>query len=326
MKRKADAVFEGGGVKGIGLVGAVAEIEKTYDFIDLAGTSAGAIVAALLAVGYTGLEIKEKLEALNYNDFKDEGLIDKFGVLGKALSFIFEYGIYEGDFFKEWLDELLEEKGITTFQGLRNDGSESNQTYRLRMIASDITDRRMLVLPDDLVKFGLIPDKFSISRAVRMSMSLPIFFEPVRLTDGSGKNHLIVDGGVLSNFPIWLFDSQDTPRWPTFGFKLVEENPRERKSDVKDPIKGIRAYATALVGTMLEAHDNYHISVSKGDLTRTIRIPTAISTNGGTKNIKTTDFDITKEESEKLFQNGVGAAKDFLESWKFESYKEKYRN
>jgi len=70
---KADAVFEGGGVKGIGLVGAVSEIEKAgYEFENLAGTSAGAIVAALLAVGYNAQEMKVELEKLNYNDFKDE--------------------------------------------------------------------------------------------------------------------------------------------------------------------------------------------------------------------------------------------------------------
>jgi len=59
MKLRADAVFEGGGVKGIGLVGAVAEIERAgYLFVNLAGTSAGAIGASLLAVDYKADEIK----------------------------------------------------------------------------------------------------------------------------------------------------------------------------------------------------------------------------------------------------------------------------
>jgi predicted acylesterase/phospholipase RssA len=83
MALKADAVFEGGGVKGIGLVGTVYEIENAgYEFENLAGTSAGAIVASLLAVGYKSEEIKRELERLNYNDFKDEGLLDKLGVIG----------------------------------------------------------------------------------------------------------------------------------------------------------------------------------------------------------------------------------------------------
>jgi len=76
MELKCDAVFEGGGVKGIGLVGAVSEIEKAgYKFENLAGTSAGAIVASLLSVGFTAKEIKEELEKLDYSDFKDEGLL-----------------------------------------------------------------------------------------------------------------------------------------------------------------------------------------------------------------------------------------------------------
>lgn len=83
MALKADAVFEGGGVKGIGLVGTVYEIKNAgYEFENLAGTSAGAIVASLLAVGYKSEEIKRELERLNYNDFKDEGLLDKLGVIG----------------------------------------------------------------------------------------------------------------------------------------------------------------------------------------------------------------------------------------------------
>ena len=82
IPKKADAVFEGGGVKGIGLVGAVSVMEKAgYAFENLAGTSAGAIIAALLAVGYKAAQIKQELEQLNYNDFKDEGLLDKIGVV-----------------------------------------------------------------------------------------------------------------------------------------------------------------------------------------------------------------------------------------------------
>lgn len=57
---KADAVFEGGGVKGIGLVGAIAVAEEYgYRFVNVAGSSAGAIVAALLAAGYSAAEIKK---------------------------------------------------------------------------------------------------------------------------------------------------------------------------------------------------------------------------------------------------------------------------
>ena len=332
MAKKTDAVFEGGGVKGIGLVGAVSEIEKAgYELENLAGTSAGAIVASLLAVGYTAAEIKEELKKLNYSNFKDEGLLDKLGFLGKGLSIGFEYGIYEGEFFENWLDTLLRAKKKITFGHIIMPDYQEKKTakkykYKLQVIAADLTDRKLLVLPGDLEELGYNPDTFSISRAVRMSMSIPIFFEPVKLQDGSGRTHFIVDGGVLSNYPIWLLDDgTSTPPWPTFGFKLMEPNSRKLMGPNKNPINNPVSFLKALAGTMMDAHDNYHISKSRGDFQRTMGIPTVVTVKGIEKEIKTTDFDITQEDSEALFQNGVRVAQKFLETWDFEDWKKNYR-
>ena len=332
MAKKADAVFEGGGVKGIGLVGAVSEIEKAgYTFENLAGTSAGAIVASLLAVGYKAAGIKKELEKLNYNDFKDEGMLDKLGAIGKALSIGFEYGIYEGEFFENWLEGLIRAKGKTTFGDIIMPDYQEGKTdkkykYKLQVIAADLAERRLLVLPGDLEEFGYNPDTFSISRAVRMSMSIPVFFEPVQLQDASGRTHLIVDGGILSNYPIWLLDDgTSSPPWPTFGFKLMEPGSRSLKGPNRNPINNPIAFFKALAGTMMDAHDNYHISNSKGDYQRTIGIPTVVTVDGVEKEIKTTDFGITQKESQALFKNGVEVAQGFLKTWDFEAWKKKYR-
>ena len=324
---KADAVFEGGGVKGIGLVGAVSEMERAdYTFENLAGTSAGAIVASLLAVGYSSNELKKELEQLNYNAFKDEGLLDKLGVFGKGLSMGFDYGIYEGEFFESWLEGLLVAKGKTNFGQIKTKDKEDKYKYKFQAIAADITDRRLLVLPGDLKWFGIKPDEFSISRAVRMSMSIPFFFEPVELRDTSGRKHLIVDGGLLSNYPIWLLDDGTSdPQWPTFGFKLMEPNKRELKEGKRNPINNPISFLKAIVGTMLDAHDSYHISKSKGDYDRTVGIPTVVTVNGAEKEIKTVDFDMNREESDALYENGVKAAKDFLGTWDFGQWKKRYR-
>lgn len=327
MALKTDAVFEGGGVKGIALAGAVSVLEKEgYEFENLAGTSAGAIVAALLAVGFTAAELKDILEKLDYSKFKDEGLLDKLGIVGKGLSIGFEYGIYEGDYFEEWLDGLLRSKGLTTFGQIHTGHPEEKYKYKVQVIAADITDRRLLVLPESLKLFGYDPDQFSISRAVRMSMSIPIFFEPVKLQDSSGRTHFIVDGGMLSNYPIWLLDDRTSdPPWPTFGFKLMEPDKREMKKPSWDPISNPISFLKSLVTTMVEAHDSYHISKSKGDFDRTIGIPTVVHIDGQEKVIKATDFDLSREESEVLYQNGVNAAEAFLRKWDFKEWKEKYR-
>ncbi len=327
MPKKIDAVFEGGGVKGIGLVGAVSEIEKAgYEFENIAGTSAGAIVSSLLAVGFKAKEIKEELEKLNYKNFKDEGLLDKLGFIGKGLSIGFEYGVYEGDYFENWLEDLLREKEKTTFGEIKTKYPEEKYKYKLQIIAADITERRLLVLPGDLKDFGYDPDQFSISRAVRMSMSIPVFFEPVKLPDSNGRNHFIVDGGMLSNYPIWLLDDGTSdPPWPTFGFKLIEPDKRELKKPQRNPINNPISFLKALVTTMIDAHDNYHISKTKGDFDRTIGIPTVINMKDIEKEIKATDFDITQKESQALFKNGEEAARNFLKKWDFEEWKKKYR-
>ncbi len=326
MALKCDAVFEGGGVKGIGLVGAVSSIEAAgYEFVNLAGTSAGSIVAALLAVGYKAVEIEKELQRLDYNNFKDENLIDHLGLPGKIMSEVFHFGMYKGDFFQNWLEDLLKAKKKTRFGDILL-ANPSHDRYKYRFQA-DITDQRMLVLPGDLKDFGYDPDEYSIALAVRMSMSIPLFFEPVKLIDSYGKPHYIVDGGVLSNYPVWLLDdgSKD-PAWPTFGFKLVET---DRQEDIPTTpytdIKNLPGYLESLLSTMLDGHDNYYISTTSGDFDRTICISTTVEVDGQKKKIKTTDFGITKKESRALYENGKYAADQFLKTWDFAAWKKKYR-
>jgi NTE family protein len=326
--KKADAVFEGGGVKGIGLVGAIAEVEAAgYEFINLAGTSAGAIAAGLLAVGYKAADIKRELEQLDYRRFQDKGLLDKFGIAGKAMSIAFEFGIYEGKYFHDWFEGLLVAKGKTRFGDILSEWPDDDRyRYKLQVIAADLTDQRMLVLPRDLRSFGLDPDEFPIARAVRMSMSIPLFFEPVKLPDAGGRTHIIVDGGLLSNYPVWLLDDGTSdPSWPTFGFKLVEPAEREIGTAKWKPIDDLLDYLKATMGTLTSAHDRFHISKSKGDYQRTIGIPTVVTIDGKDKEIKATDFDLTREESDRLYGNGSEAGKEFLATWNFEDWKAKYR-
>ncbi|MBY6946558.1 patatin-like phospholipase family protein [Clostridium botulinum] len=71
--KKFDAVFEGGGVKGVAFVGAIAKLEEEgYSIERCAGTSAGAIISALLAAGYTSSEVKEIMLNTDYNNFLDK--------------------------------------------------------------------------------------------------------------------------------------------------------------------------------------------------------------------------------------------------------------
>ena len=314
-KLKADAVFEGGGVKGIGLVGAAAVAEeKGYQWVNLAGTSAGAIVAALLAAGYTAVELKEIMQELDYNKFKDATTLDKVPVLGPLTSLVFENGIYEGKFLENWIRGLLKQKNVETFSDLVLEEYKNDDQYRfkLRVITSDISSGRLLVLPQDIAEFGVQPEDLNVAFAVRMSMSIPFFYEPVTIRNvKTNQVSYIVDGGLLSNYPVWLFDSDEgTPSWPTIGFKLVE--PEEGKPN---RIRGPISLLAALFSTMMEAHDARYIKDEH--FSRTIPIPTL--------GIGTTEFDITREKSEALYQSGKDAAENFFATWNFANYIDKYR-
>ena len=132
--------------------------------------------------------------------------------------------------------------------------------------------------------------------------------------------------GAASEYPIWLLDDgTENPPWPTFGFKLMEPDKRELKEGKRNPINNPVSFLKAIVGTMLDAHDTYHISKSAGDYDRTIGIPTVININGMQKEIGTTDFGITQEENQALYDNGVEVAKRFLDTWDFGEWKKKYR-
>lgn len=309
---KADGIFEGGGVKGIGLAGALSysEEEMNIRWQNLGGTSSGALIAALLASGYTSREIKAILFELDFVKIKDKGFLDRFSFIGKTLSLLMEKGIYEGAFIRDFIREKLADKGVKTFGDLLIPGETNPRyKYRLNVIASDISRGKMLVLPQDIRDYGCNPDKLEVATALRMSIGIPLFFEPVALKIRGRqleKPGCIVDGGILSNYPVWLYDSPDPPRWPTLGFKLVES-----KEEGTNDTSGLVSFLAATVATMMEAHDARHIQ--EANFQRTIAIPTL--------GIKTTDFRISRDKKEALYNSGYQAAKDFFQQFSVEKYR-----
>jgi NTE family protein len=323
---RADLVFEGGGVKGIGLSGAYRELsDRGYHAECVAGTSAGAINAALVACGFNGAEVEDvALHRMKFPEFEDKSFLGRFGKPGEAAEFFKTRGMHSGDYFLNWMRELLAEKGITKFGQLRDPQAKTPaREYRLQVIASDLSARSMLILPRDAAKIGFEPDELEIALAVRMSMSIPIFFNPVTPVDANGQTHVIVDGGLLSNYPIWLFDAPgDTqPEFPTFGMLLVAPNqkaplvatgPGEDLAEVTSDL----GFLKAMEATVTQAHDRFY--VEQASYARTIPIPTL--------GVKTTEFDITPDRTQALFDSGKSAAAQFLETWNFQAYKDKFRS
>ena len=315
VARRADAVLQGGGVKVIGLVGAltVAE-ERGYQWVNVAGTSAGALVASLLAAGYPARELASILEELDFSLFRDPGPLGRIPLAGPLLALLLTKGMYRGDYLEEWVREKLAARGVRTFADLILPGEKDERfRFKLQVIAADVSRGRMLVLPQDIAAYGVKPESLDVARAVRMSASLPFFYRPVKevyRSTGRPCVSYIVDGGLLSNFPVWLFDVAGAPPWPTFGFMLVDPQ-YGRPQRIRGPV----SLAGALVSTMLEAHDARYLE--EADRVRTIRIPTC--------GVRTTDFDISPEKRRELFAAGRKAAQAFFAGWNFARYVELYR-
>ncbi len=312
----ADLVLEGGGAKGLGLVGAAAALEDAgYEFSRLAGTSAGAITAALLAAGYTADELETILMELELTGFLDETLLHRVPLVGKPLSLAFQNGIYEGDAFRAWIAEMLAVKGVATFGDLKiTDDPETGLTrgtrYRLVVMATDVTQGRLVRLPWDYRRrYGLAADEQHVADAVRASMSIPFFYEPVRLTGPKGTS-LLVDGGVVSNFPIDVFDRTDgeAPRWPTFGVRLFDR--ADANLDVIHRF-GPAGFTMALLATMVNAHDQLSIDDPCVEQ-RTMLVETS--------GVSPIDFDLAAKDKRRLLLEGRDAARRFLKNWDWEAY------
>src|SRR5271168_2298947 len=93
-------VLEGGGVKGIGLVGAISVLEEHgFSFVRVAGTSAGAIVGSLVAAGFTSTELHQLMVTLDYTKFRDASEWEKILEPAKGIDLWFHQGIYKGEYF-----------------------------------------------------------------------------------------------------------------------------------------------------------------------------------------------------------------------------------
>lgn len=318
-----DLVLEGGGVKGIGLAGAAMTLsEHGYSFPRIAGTSAGAIAGSILAAlqrrGERLDQIGEIARTLDYERFRDRGLAGRLlgplGFLTDGFSLLLESGIYEGDYLHDWLSGVLADLGVRTFGDLSTDDAgddgEVHHRYSLVVTASDVSTHRFLRLPWDYHEYGLDPDDQAVADAVRASASIPFFFEPVALKGERGVSTL-VDGGLLSNYPITIFDRDDEnpPRWPTIGVRLSSRS--EEREPSPEPVENPVSLALSLVETAIEACQSVRV-LEPCNMARTIFVDTS--------EVAPTDFGITPEQQEQLLVEGRRAAERFLERWSFPAW------
>jgi NTE family protein len=288
-----DGVFSGGGLKDFALVGAYQVLEeKGFRFQRVAGTSAGAILACFIAAGYTGKEIEAILDDTDFKTILDPRKTMLPYPIMKWFLLYWRMGLYQGNALEKWFLEKLAVKGVYTFGDLPP-GS-------LKLIASDLTNGKIMVLPDDLTHYGITAETFPLARALRMSCGIPFFFEPVKLKDEFG-NMIVVDGGVLSNFPMWLFDDTDKRERPVLGLKISRGHEQSKGHKIDN---GLSLFE-ALFSTMQNAHDTKYIS--RKHEKNIIFIPVS--------NTSATQFNLGDEMKEALMETGRSSTVQFLKTW-----------
>lgn len=322
-------VFEGGGVKGIAYLGAIDVLcqKGIMEGVErVGGTSAGAINAILAGLGFTPDETRDILWSLNFKQFKDED----WGIVRDTERLIEQYGWYKGDFFRNWIGTLIREKtgnSETTFADIET-LKEKKNFKSLYFMGTNLSTRFSEVFSAEHTPRVCVAD------AVRISMSIPLFFAAKR----SPRGDVYVDGGVLDNYPIKLFDrdkyvkpensfipeyyarinadvqSQDraiagyTYNKETLGFRLDTKEEisvfRDHAEPPQEKIDNFIDYAWSLASTIMDAQQNSHLH--SDDWQRTIYIDTL--------GVKTTEFDLSDEKKKALVQSGKEGAEAYF-SW-----------
>ncbi|QDQ96430.1 patatin-like phospholipase family protein [Tomitella fengzijianii] len=315
--KRADLVCEGGGVRGIGLVGAVDVLaEAGYSFPRVAGSSAGSIVAAFVAALQKAGEplgrLHDIVDAIDYTKFPDRSPVGHVPLVGPMLSLFLSDGIYEGAYLESFVAGVLKDLGVRTFGDLRlgdggatGDGLERKYAWALVITASDLSRRRLVRIPWDLPAYKKDPDEFPVAKAVRASAAIPFLFQPVRVSGATW-----VDGGLVDDFPIELFDRPNSaePQWPTFGIRL---SARPGLVPPTHAVKGPFSIALAALGTLLSNQDAAYLN-DPCTVRRTVFVPSDA--------VSPIDFDITDAQVDALYESGSDAARKFLAAWDFGEY------
>ncbi len=317
-------VLEGGGTRGLAYAGAIKVLEREgiINNVDrVAGSSAGAIAALMISLGYTSHEIDSILYPLRIQQFNDGR--DVFGKLYRIKN---EYGIFKGERFEQWLSNLIRNKTgdtSTTFAQLHQLHTTDRRFKDLYCTGTNITKQQL-----DIFSWQRTP-AMTLKTAVHISGCIPIYFKPVaidslghevRINSKTGVQ-LYVDGGMLYNFPINIFDTCAEGGDPLFceavkynqqtlGLKLERAEQItsfEKKETAIAPyaILSMKDYMMAVMNLMMEAI-NRKTPGLQNEQGRTIYISYG--------NISGRPRKTSEAEKKQLFNNGIKAAEKFLTS------------
>jgi NTE family protein len=307
-------VFEGAGIKGVAYSGVIKELERTGIISNVkrvCGTSAGAITSLMVSIGYSSSEIYQIISETKFQKFND----GQFIFLGGFKRLSKRYGWYKGKAFTKWLEQIIEQKTGNkdiTFEQLKGSGFKE-----LYVTATCLNKQKLVVFSSETYP------KMKVKDAVRISMSIPLYFEAVFIDSlGNVFEHpknsqdldVMVDGGIIGNYPIFVFDSiingVRIPNFRTIGVRIDTENQIENdlKNQSLAPLD-IQNFSDFMKAFYLIVIENLNRNaLIKEDWERTI----SVSSVGIGPKIKR----LSLEQKTALMESGERYTRDFFEKKK----------
>jgi NTE family protein len=296
-------VLEGGGIRGFAYAGVFNVLENKgilQQVENVGGSSAGAIAGMLVCIGYSASEVDSLMTHLPVQKLND----GKGGIAGKYIRFKKSYGIYKGDAFEKWLKHLVAYKtgnALLTFEDLHRLHADNKLYKDFYCTGTNLSRQRL-----EVFSWQNTPN-MPIALAARISGGIPLYFEPVALdndlkkirkNDSTSFINYYVDGGMLNNYPIGMFDSCDcgthNPLFcdkakfntQTLGIKLERQqqidslehnNTQIPEYDIRSSSEYLLAFTNLLLETIsrkypdLENEKGRTIYVSQGNISSQIK-------------------------------------------------------
>jgi len=298
-------VLEGGGVRGLAYVGAMQVLDSLgvlQQIERVGGTSAGAIQATMIAVGYTPQEVLKVIERIPLKQFNDGSLAGGISRVQRR------FGFYKGDKITAWIEQLIQQKtGDVNITFLQLHQQKITKGYKdLYITGTDLTYRCLRVF-----SYETYPD-MKVKDALRISFSIPLYFEPVMMNDSGhiktdktdARLHMMVDGGLLSNYPIHIFDAplyfncttNSCSNPETLGLLLEKPTQLNYRQGAKNEplsITNLNEYIGAVYKTLIDRPNPDETSLS-----RTITI-NDLGLNGRVRKLPQKDIDELVESGKK---------------------------
>lgn len=324
-------VFEGGGILGIAYIGVLDYLishNLTSRIQKVAGTSAGAITACITSFNLPFYETKEMADTLNFKKIPGKENHPDLSAMPKSLKINFEkrfgdidclyrlindYGWFSSRYLYDWISRQIadqfdpsKKRPPYTFADFKNPSIhiEGRPFLDLYIIGTNISYRTSQVF-----SFETTPN-MEVAKAVRISMSIPLFFEAVKVNVGmvSGNSSLNVfaDGSIRRNYPINLFDynfqgaSTNGVNYNTLGVRFKSNLKYNEINNLLDYIENL---FLCLTKVQQDIYDH-----SPQDIARSIQIEI--------ENVSPVNFDISLNDETYLYlyRQGYKAAKSFFEN------------